>query len=51
MKDAVNEVMNNPLYKNNVSMLAEEMNTYDANALSIGYIEELIGEASVVKDK
>jgi UDP:flavonoid glycosyltransferase YjiC (YdhE family) len=51
VKDAVNEVLTNPLYKNNVVKLAGELNSYDANALSIGYIKELIGEPADVQDQ
>ncbi|WP_217631584.1 glycosyltransferase [Pedobacter hartonius] len=41
IKAAVQEVLKNSLYRNNVSRLAAELNNYDSNSLCAEYIQEL----------
>lgn len=52
IKEAVEEVLSNKLYRNNVTQLAAELNSYDAIPLSVSYISDLIAEeAGVLQTK
>ena len=42
IRDAVNKILVNSSYKDNITKLAEEINRYNANELCAGYIAELL---------
>jgi len=46
IKDAVQEVLTNPLYKNNVIKMGADLGSYNTNELCLQYIKEFIGESA-----
>jgi MGT family glycosyltransferase len=51
IRDAVQEIILNDKYKENVSMLSEELREYDPNKLCVSYIAELLNETVVLPGK
>lgn len=47
IRDAVVNVLANPVYKNNITALANEMEQYDAHALCAGYLVELLNQYAI----
>jgi UDP:flavonoid glycosyltransferase YjiC (YdhE family) len=46
LKAAVEEVLNNPVYKQNIHCLANEFEQYNANELSLKYVNEVLRKAT-----
>jgi UDP:flavonoid glycosyltransferase YjiC (YdhE family) len=48
IKDAVQEVLSNPIYKDNVIKTGTELSSYDTHSLCLQYIKQLINEPADV---
>jgi UDP:flavonoid glycosyltransferase YjiC (YdhE family) len=49
IKKAVHEILRNPEYRKNVTLLASEFRNYNGNELSASYVENLLMKDEVIK--